>query len=449
MGDFNIDMKVNNYIQGKLIRVMNSVGLKQLVREPTRIVNTSATIIDLFFSNMDMEVEICHEPKIMDHSAIILYWNNNIILAENNDKVIVRRNYKRMDEEEFKRLISIHLNAIEGESVNVLATLAINEIVACLDLTAPQRAITLRRRGKQWYSQHIYQLMKQRDMAYKRARLGNNIKDWELFRQMRNKTVDECRKAKRDYLKEKLDKNKRNPKQMWIMLKEILKGNLNSREYSELQCSNKIISKVDEMVERFNCYFVDSIKLLTNVDYEEKYIENRQYIDKVFDVFKKVEIEQVYSIIRKLGNKSGTEEGITVKIMKLVVEAAGEKVWHILNMSLEEGMFPVGWKEAIVVPIPKIRGTNKIEEFRPVNKLPIYEKVLETIVHRQLAEYLENNDLLKECQSGFRAKDSCETALQCVISDWKKTIGEEKMIEVVFLDLRRAFEVVNREILIN
>lgn len=103
--------------------------------------------------------------------------------------------------------------------------------------------------------------------------------------------------------------------------------------------------------------------------------------------------------------------------MKLVVEAAGEKVWHILNMSLEEGIFPVRWKEAIVVPMPNIRGTNKIEEFRPVNKLPIYEKVLETIIHRQLAEYLENNDLLKECQSGFRAKHSCETALQCVISD--------------------------------
>jgi exonuclease III len=37
MGDFNIDMKVNNYIQNKLTRVMNSVGLKQLITEATRI----------------------------------------------------------------------------------------------------------------------------------------------------------------------------------------------------------------------------------------------------------------------------------------------------------------------------------------------------------------------------------------------------------------------------
>jgi len=49
-----------------------------------------------------------------------------------------------------------------------------------------------------------------------------------------------------------------------------------------------------------------------------------------------------------------------------------------------------------VVPIPKVRGMIKIVEFRPINKLPIYEKILAVIVHKQLVEYLESNDLLKE-----------------------------------------------------
>jgi len=117
-----------------------------------------------------------------------------------------------------------------------------------------------------------------------------------------------------------------------------------------------------------------------------------------------------------------------------------------LNKFLEKGIFPDKWKEATVVPIPKVRVTIKIEEFRPINKLPIYEKILEVIVHEQLVEYLESNNLLKECQSRFRAKHSCETALQWVISSWKKSIGERKII--VFVDLRRAFEVVDRNIFI-
>lgn len=78
--------------------------------------------------------------------------------------------------------------------------------------------------GKQWYSEYIYQIIKLRNAAYKAARISENKDDWELFRQLRNRTVDICRKTKRGYLEKKLDKNKKDLKQMWGLLKEILKG---------------------------------------------------------------------------------------------------------------------------------------------------------------------------------------------------------------------------------
>jgi len=54
MGDFNIDMKVQDYTQDKLRRTLNSVGLSQLIKEATRITSASETMIDLIFSNMDL-----------------------------------------------------------------------------------------------------------------------------------------------------------------------------------------------------------------------------------------------------------------------------------------------------------------------------------------------------------------------------------------------------------
>lgn len=51
MGDFNIDMRVDSYVRNNLVRVMNSMGLKQLVNKATRITEYSETIIDLVFSN--------------------------------------------------------------------------------------------------------------------------------------------------------------------------------------------------------------------------------------------------------------------------------------------------------------------------------------------------------------------------------------------------------------
>jgi len=52
--------------------------------------------------------------------------------------------------------------------------------------------------------------------------------------------VDTCRKAKREYLEKRLDKNKGEPKQIWRLLKEMLKGTSHNREYKELQCGNRI-----------------------------------------------------------------------------------------------------------------------------------------------------------------------------------------------------------------
>ena len=51
-------------------------------------------------------------------------------------------------------------------------------------------------------------------------------------------------------------------------------------------------------------------------------------------------------------------------------------------------------------------------------------------------------------QSGFRKYYSCETAIQTVVNDWKISISEGKIIGVIFMDLKRAFETIDRNRLI-
>lgn len=84
-------------------------------------------------------------------------------------------------------------------------------------------------------------MIKQRDKAYKTVRINKCKDERDLFRQLRNNVLDICRKAKRGYLEEKLDKKKNDPKQMWKVLKEMLKGITSNNEYKELRCGNKTI----------------------------------------------------------------------------------------------------------------------------------------------------------------------------------------------------------------
>jgi len=90
-----------------------------------------------------------------------------------------------MDVEKFIRMIYSHLNSIEDDSVNALTNLAINVIVESLDEAAPRRKVILRDRwqDKQWFSDAIRQIIKQRDETYKLAQTSKNEKDWDLFRQ--------------------------------------------------------------------------------------------------------------------------------------------------------------------------------------------------------------------------------------------------------------------------
>lgn len=126
------------------------------------------------------------------------------------------------------------------------------------------------------------------------------------------------------------------------------------------------------------------------------------------------------------------------------MDVVGDKLLDIINSSLNLGVFPQEWKKSVVVPIPKVPNSTRAEDRRPINMLPIYEKVLETVVREQLVEYVDRAGLLIEEQSGFRKQHSCESALNLLMLKWKQSIENNKFILTVFVDLKRAFETIDR-----
>lgn len=117
----------------------------------------------------------------------------------------------------------------------------------------------------------------------------------------------------------------------------------------------------------------------------------------------------------------------------------------VINTSLEVGLRPLNSKTSMVMPTPKVPGTIKIDEFRPDNTLPTYEEGLVAVINEQLQEYVENKKIVIEKQSEFRKNHSCESALNLILINWKEQIEEGNMIVAIFLDLKRAFETIDRK----
>lgn len=75
------------------------------------------------------------------------------------------------------------------------------------------------------------------------------------------------------------------------------------------------------------------------------------------------------------------------------------------------------------------------------------EKNSEELVKEQTLAYLIENNIIIDEQSGFRMGCSYETAVQDTLIEWKMNMDESKIIRVV-TNFKRAFETVNRKILI-
>ena len=74
---------------------------------------------------------------------------------------------------------------------------------------------------------------------------------------------------------------------------------------------------------------------------------------------------------------------------------------------------------------------------------------MKKVISTQLTQYLENNDLLDECQYAYRSNSSTEQALRNVTEQIYKSIDKGKISFLVLLDLYKAFGGVNHDLLLN
>ena len=137
------------------------------------------------------------------------------------------------------------------------------------------------------------------------------------------------------------------------------------------------------------------------------------------------------------------------RLLKLAAPFISGEITYICNHSITNSVFPSKWKEAKVTPLHKNGPHEEINNYRPISVLPVLSKVLEKHVHESLSEYLHQHKLLHETHSGFRAQHSCETALINIIDLWLNAIGNGEMVGVVLVDFKKAFDLVDHEILKN
>ena len=99
------------------------------------------------------------------------------------------------------------------------------------------------------------------------------------------------------------------------------------------------------------------------------------------------------------------------------------------------------WKYVIVKLIYKKKGSrSNPSSYRPVSLTCIASKIMESIISRNMKDYLEENEPLSVRKHGYRHEKSTTTCLLQSLHNWTHWIDSGHDVDVIYFDFSKAFD---------
>ena len=237
------------------------------------------------------------------------------------------------------------------------------------------------------------------------------------------------------------------------MLNDLLGKKSNNTKINGLKTdSGETLTNTSEIANYINRHFAAiGPNLASKISTDEDNVSPEQFLTKTDPgfYFKGVDSSRVLKLLNgvKIAKATGIDK-ISNRILKIAAPIIYKSLTDIFNLSIASNVFPSDWKVAKVSPVFKSGDQSDANNYRPISVLPTIARVFERLIFEQLYSYFNENKLLYSYQSGFRSLHSTVTALLDIINEWSSNIDKGMINGVLFLDLKKAFDTVDHEILI-
>ena len=272
----------------------------------------------------------------------------------------------------------------------------------------------------------------------------------------RNKIKHILRDSKSSYYKKYFRNNANNMKNLWKGINEIISNRKNAKDnincIEENNSEGSTITDSKEIANKFNKYFTNiAEKILKTRKYNgnksyDSYIKNHNFRFQVTPT----NPTEIQHIIEQMNPRKGTgPNSIDSSILRKLSATLATPISNLCNRSLDIGVFPDILKLTRVIPIHKKESKLNISNYRPIALLSNINKIFEKVMCLRIRNHFENYNLLYNLQFGFREKHSTNHAVVNMVQKIQESINGNKIAIGIFIDLQKAFDTVNHEILIN
>ena len=145
-------------------------------------------------------------------------------------------------------------------------------------------------------------------------------------------------------------------------------------------------------------------------------------------------------------SKAIQESDIPVKIIKVNENFFAEAICFYFNKSLENSKLPNCLKLANITAVFKKGALTSKNNHRLVSILPVFSKIFERLLSRQLSEFFDNK--LSKFQCCFRKGYETQHCLILMLEIWKGATDNNKAFGALLTDFSKAFDCLCHDLLI-
>ena len=456
VGDFNIDLlkSQSSNISQNFLLTAQSLHLIPTIDKPTRVHNTSATLIDNIFTN-DLEQFLVSGNIISDLTD---HFSQFCISRNPTNRVLSLphkvRDYSKFSPDDFNNeLTQINWDIIitnTHQDIDKIFSTFYNRFNKLVNKHAPLKKLSGRKAkqfSKPWITKGIRRSIKVKNKLF----LSGDNEKYKLYR---NQILTLTRLSKKQYYYKYFESNLLSVKKTWECINTLLNKKRNRKFICKLKepDNSGFTQDPSRIANILNSHFASigrklASKLPRSLHHFTDYYRQTSHLNSFFFV-PVTPYEVQLEILSISNNKAHGLYSSPTSILKCASSTLSYVLANIFNASINCGNYPSKLKHAKVIPIYKDGDETDPNNYRPISLLSNFNRIFERLMCVRLKSYLSKTDILVPSQYGFREQHSTQHATLDIINTIQNNMDKKLYTCGIFIDLKKAFDTVNHEILL-